>query len=304
MANNAEELKSIDSTKFLDFEKSKVQILTMDQLRETKREKNSKGEPMMGIYHYALLDKVIEMAQDRHFDVEVYDLFAAHNRDRYCPGVSVYEEDEKLYGEHAVKATTLRRVYANIRLKDFDDDENTTCMAVAFHQRGIQVGFGNNVKICHNQCMLGAGSYAATYSDRGRAGEGTSIPELLDIVGGWLNNAESRVRADREKLHRMREIEVSKEHLMTIFGLLLSKRVMADAPSGSRIRENGTYPLNNAQINDFAADMLDRAYGRAITVYDLYDAATNLYKPLTMDISALLPQNRSMVEFLESEFAL
>lgn len=298
------ELQSIDPTKFLDFEKSKVQILTMDQLRETKREKNSKGEPMMGIYHYALLDKIIEMANEHHFNVDVYDLFAAHNRDRYCPGVSVYEEDERLYGEHAVKATALRRVYANIRLTDFDDSENTTCMAVAFHQKGIQVGFGNMVKICHNLCMLGAGSYAATYSDRGHAGEGNTLPQLLDIVGGWLNNAESRVLADREKLRRMKEIEVSREHLMTIIGLLVSKRVMADAPSGSRIRENGTYPLNNAQINDFTADMLDRAYGRRISVYDLYDAATNLYKATSMDIPALLPQNRAFVEFMDTEFAL
>jgi len=306
MANEIKDamLRSEDMTKFLDFEKSKVQILTLDQLRETKREKNSRGEPMMGIFHYALLDNIIGQCNDHHFDVEVYDLFAAHNRDRYCPGVSVYEEDEKLYGEHAVKATALRRVYANIRIKDFDDEENTTCLAVAFHQRGIQIGFGNNVKICHNLCMLGADSYASTYSDRGHAGEGHSIPKLLETVGKWLDNAESHVMADRAKLERMNQIEVSREHLMTIFGLLVSRRVMADAPSGSTIRVNNTYPLNNAQINDFALDMLERINERRVSVYDLYDAATNLYKATSMDIPALLPQNRSMVSFLETEFAL
>lgn len=298
------ELISEDKTKFLDFEKSKVQILTLEQLADTKREKNSKGEPMMGIYHINLMNKVLDMAREAGYTPEVYDLFAAHNRDRYCPGVSVYEEDEAIYGEKAVKATTLRRVFANIRLRDFDDDENTTNIAVAFHQRGIQFGFGSMVKICHNQCMLSPDEYVATYSDKGRA-EGTPLGDCLKIVGGWLQNARERVMADREKLEKMKTYTLSYENLMGTLGVLESLRVKADAPSNSPIRLNATYPLNNTQINDFAADMLTRfATKSTVTLYDMYDAATNLYKATSMDIPALLPQNRAFVEMMDERFAL
>ena len=40
------------------------------------------------------------------------------------------------------------------------------------------------------------------------------------------------------------------------------------------------------------------------TVWDLYNGATELYKADTMDIPALLPQNRAMVGFLSEQFGI
>lgn len=41
-----------------------------------------------------------------------------------------------------------------------------------------------------------------------------------------------------------------------------------------------------------------------VTVWDLYNGATELYKADTMDIPALLPQNRAMVGFLSEQFGI
>jgi hypothetical protein len=35
-----------------------------------------------------------------------------------------------------------------------------------------------------------------------------------------------------------------------------------------------------------------------VTAWDMYNSATNLYKANRMDIPALLPQNRAMVNFM------
>ena len=43
---------------------------------------------------------------------------------------------------------------------------------------------------------------------------------------------------------------------------------------------------------------------KLITAWDVYDAATNLYKANTMDIPSLMPQNRAMVRFLDEQFNL
>lgn len=144
--------------KFFDFDKAKVQTITLEQLARTHKENDVYNQPLKGIYHFELFHKVIEMCNEQHFNVEVYDLFAAQNKDRAQPGVVLLPQVEAQYGDKAVEAHILRRVFANIRITDFDDDENTTNLAVAFHQRGIQAGFGNMVKICHNQCMLNAES--------------------------------------------------------------------------------------------------------------------------------------------------
>lgn len=129
------------NNKFFDFEKAKVQTLSLDQLARTHKENDIYGKPLRGIYHYDLLNQIIGMCNAQNYDVEVYDLFAAQNKDRNTPGVVLLPQVEAQYGERAVEAHILRRVFANIRITNFDDADHTTNLAVAFHQKGIQVGF-------------------------------------------------------------------------------------------------------------------------------------------------------------------
>lgn len=132
--------------KFFDFEKAKVQTITLEQLSRTHKENDVYNNPLKGIYHFELLNRVIAMCEEQHFNVEVYDLFAAQNKDRNQPGVVLLPQVEQQFGDKAVEAHILRRVFANIRISDFDDANNTTNLAIAFHQKGIQAGFGNMVK--------------------------------------------------------------------------------------------------------------------------------------------------------------
>lgn len=97
------------------------------------------NNPLKGIYHFQLLNEVINMCNEQHFNVEVYDLFAAQNKDRAQPGVVLLPQVEAQYGDKAVEAHILRRVFANIRISDFDDSENTTNIAIAFHQKAFRL---------------------------------------------------------------------------------------------------------------------------------------------------------------------
>ena len=69
------------NNKFFDFEKAKVQTLSLDQLARTHKENDIYGKPLRGIYHYDLLNQIIGMCNAQNYDVEVYDLFAAQNKD-------------------------------------------------------------------------------------------------------------------------------------------------------------------------------------------------------------------------------
>lgn len=291
------------NNQFFDFEKAKVQTLTLNQLERTHKENDVYGNPLRGIYHYQLLNQVIELCKEQNYGVEVYDLFAAQNKDRNTPGVVLLPQVEQQFGTRAVEAHILRRVFANIRLTDFDDADNTTNLAVAFHQKGIQVGFGNMVKICHNQCMLSPTHYVATYSERGTGrGNGVEIPKVIETVRGWLMDARHAIESERERIERMKNVECDADTIFRIIGMLTALRVKADT-SNKAIKENRTYPLNSAQINKFTEDLLVRyEEEQRVTAWDMYNAATDLYKANTMDIPALLPQNRAMVSFLEEQF--
>ena len=289
---------SVNEDKFFDFEKAKTQSITLEQLSRTHREDDVYGNPLRGIYHFDLFNKVIDECTELGYNVEVYDMFAAQNRDRQSPGVVRLPQVEAVKGQHAVEAHILRRVYANIRITDFDNDETTTNVAVAFHQKGIQIGFGPNVMICHNQCMLSPELYMSSYSEKGKKGSGMEIAAMLDTLKSWLVDARHIIETDRERIAKMKETRITAEQMFLLIGLMTATRVKADT-SRKSIRENITYPLNQSQITLFTEDMLEAYHDKEfVTAWDMYNSATNLYKANRMDIPALLPQNRAMVYFM------
>ena len=289
---------SVNEDKFFDFEKAKTQSITLEQLSRTHREDDVYGNPLRGIYHFDLFNKVIDECTELGYNVEVYDMFAAQNRDRQSPGVVRLPQVEAVKGQHAVEAHILRRVYANIRITDFDNDETTTNVAVAFHQKGIQIGFGPNVMICHNQCMLSPELYMSSYSEKGKKGSGMEVAAMLDTLKSWLVDARHIIETDRERIAKMKETRISAEQMFLLIGLMTATRVKADT-SRKSIRENITYPLNQSQITLFTEDMLEAYHDKEfVTAWDMYNSATNLYKANRMDIPALLPQNRAMVNFM------
>ncbi len=291
---------SVNEDKFFDFEKAKTQAITLEQLSRTHREDDVYGNPLRGIYHFDLFNKVIDECTELGYNVEVYDMFAAQNRDRQSPGVVRLPQVEAVKGQHAVEAHILRRVYVNIRITDFDNDETTTNVAVAFHQKGIQIGFGPNVMICHNQCMLSPELYMSSYSEKGKKGSGMEVAAMLDTLKSWLVDARHIIETDRERIAKMKETRITAEQMFLLIGLMTATRVKADT-SRKSIRENITYPLNQSQITLFTEDMLEAYHDKEfVTAWDMYNSATNLYKANRMDIPALLPQNRAMVNFMKA----
>lgn len=293
---------------FLSFDTAKVQEITLEQLSRTHQENDIYNNPLKGIYHYQLISECLDLCKEAGYSADVWDLFAAQNKERQSPGVVLLPEVERQYGERAIEAHILRRVFANVRLTDFDNEEYTTNLAIAFHQRGIQVGFGNAVKICHNQCMLNATQYISTYSSRGdgrKSGEDKiTVPQVLDTVKSWLFDARKIVVTERDKIEKMRSIPVDADTVFKLIGLLNVIRVKCDS-TNKRIKENRVYPLNQSQITKFTEDLLIRYdEKRHLSVWDLYNCATEQYKAKNMDIPSMLPQNLAMVQLLDEQFGM
>lgn len=140
----------------------------------------------------------------------------------------------------------------------------------------------------------------SSYSEKGKKGSGMDIGSMLDTLKSWLVDARHIIETDRERIQRMKETKITAEQMFLLIGLMTATRVKADS-SNKTIRENITYPLNQSQITVFTEDMLV-AYKEKefVTAWDMYNSATNLYKANRMDIPALLPQNRAMVNFMKA----
>lgn len=278
-----------------DFEVNRVEVMDMATLRRTHRENNIYDEPIRGMYHFQVIERVEALCRKYNLQCEIEEIFAAQNKNKSQPGVSLLPAIEKQLDQpKAVEAHILRRVYTTIRIDDDQTDELTTTLVLAYHQEGLQAAIGPCVKICHNQCILSAERKVADYGKNKVTTEG-----VFDTIDGWLRDFKPQMREDRERIRRLQNTVVSEQDIYTYIGLLTALRVAHDSTEKSLSDKVDTYPLNQSQITTFTENVLKlRMEKQVITAWDLYNVATELYKPGQTDVPALIPQNGAFADTL------
>ena len=282
-----------------DFQKNGIEVMNFETLQRTYKENDIYNNPVQGIYHYQVIRRMMDICEKYNLDFEVEDIFAAHNRNKTQPGVSSLPRVEQTHGEKAVEAHILRRIFATIRIRDWETDELTTTLVVAYHQDGIQAAIGPCVKICHNQCILSPQRSICNYGKKK-----VTTDELFETVDGWLANFEVNMNEDIERIQRLKRRIVPMEEIYLYIGLLTALRVSHDSSDRNLSSTVETYPLNQSQISVFTEEVLKLAMSKGqITAWDLYNVATEIYKPGKTDFPALIPQNGAMAELLLSRLS-
>ncbi len=276
----------------LDFRENKTQIIDFETLKRTHKENDIFGNPLKEMYHFQLINEIAERCNRQNLDFRIKDIFAVKNQNRNFPGVVVLPQVEETHGENAVEAHILRRVFANIEITNNSTEELTSNIALAYHQNGIQIGVGQMVVVCQNQTILSSDRIFSTYGENKM-----NTTDLLNSVSQWLGNFFEYRERDINIINQMKEIEMKEKDVLRLIGLLTSLRVSKD--STAIATKPKTYPLNQSQISQFTEDyLIERENKRYITMWDIYNLATDLYKPDKMDIPAILPQNAEMFNVL------
>lgn len=279
-----------------DFQKEKVITMDLATLKRTQRE-YSYGKPVGEIFHSDYIEKSMELCIQHGLNAHLEEIFAAHNNSKKYPGTSVIEDIEKVHGKNAVEAHILRRVFATIRIDDGENEELTTTLVLTNHQDGVQAAIGPCVKACHNQCIMYAERKVSTYGK-----DKVSLAQLFNIMAGWLQNFKENQQLDRARIERLKATAFSRDQVFSFIGVLSSIRAAHDSPDKDMRSLVGTYPLSSTQINRFTEVIVRKMLNHPDTImtgWDLYNAATELYKPDLYEITGLLDQNWSMVEALD-----
>lgn len=288
-------LSTVENVAF-DFENNAVERMDLQTLKRTHKENDIYGQPIRGIYHYQVIDRITELCKKYNLNYEVEEIFAAQNKNKNQPGVVILPQVEEQFGDKAVEAHVLRRVYSTIQIKNWETDELTTTLAIAYHQDGIQCAIGPCVKICHNQCVLGASRSTCNYG-KGKV----NTDEIFTVVDEWLKEFETFMNADREKIKRMKETIISAEQVYIIIGMLTAMRVAHDSRDKRLSEQVDTYPLNQAQISTFTEELLKvKQHKVNLTAWDVYNVATEIYKPTKSDFPTLIPQNIAFADMIDS----
>lgn len=282
-----------------DFQKNKFEVMDLQTLELTHKENDIYGNPLRGLYHYQVINKVAEICRNTGLNFEIEEIFAAQNKSSQNPGVVILPQVEAIHGTNSAEAHILRRVYSTIKIKDGETPDITTTIAIAYHQDGIQIGFGPNVVICRNQCILNRERITQNYG----SGKVTN-EEMFESVQNWMMNFAGYREHDIRVLQKMKEIYCSQSEVFQIIGLLTSLRVAHDS-NFQTIRNNEVYPLNQSQISQFTESYLLKAQeNKRLTLWDVYNLATDLYHPDKTEIPNLLPQNLALMEVLTDRYSL
>ena len=234
-----------------DFQQNGIEVMDFDTLQRTYKENDIYNNPVQGIYHYQVIQRMMDICEKHNLDYEVEEIFAAQNRNKTQPGVSILPQVEQIHGEKAVEAHILRRIFTTIRIKDWETDELTTTLVVAYHQDGVQAAIGPCVKICHNQCILSPERSVCNYGKKK-----VTTEELFDTVDGWMANFEVNMNEGHRKDSATETRIVSLEEVYMYIGLLTALRVSHDSSDRNLSSSVETYPLNQSQISIFTEEVL------------------------------------------------
>ena len=288
----------------LDFKKDNVQVIDLPTLKRTIQELDTfTHEPIRGMLHWQIIDRVMELARLNGLNARVDEIFAAHNPGK-IPGVT---QDRLLitqYGDHAIETYCLRRVYTTLHINNEENDETDTGLVITSHQDGVQIAIGPNVKMCHNQCILSAERIVSNYGGDGKVKD---FDKMFAIVDDWMKNFSYHREQDTQVMQLMKDVNCSYRDVAELIGHLTLQRVGVD----SRLVSAGKYPLNQSQISEFTENYLEKykalveaKEGTDMSLWDVYNIATESYKPDRMTIPAILPQNVAWTEMLVRHFNL
>ena len=296
---------------FAPLKEGKSRGITMEQLHAGSDIEDRNGDIMNGINAYQLIGQVAMMANNYHGEVRIKDLFVADNINKaQGNGIAINKRIKDAYQKATgtenipFAAATFNRVFCNLELVGHHTDTHVANVVVSTNQSGLQVAVGAHCYACRNQTVLGAQNLVCSYGKQKMTTE-----EFLRSVDLMLSGY--RFVDDMEALRRMQQIEMSDEQVLMFMGYLrylYAKYNSRDAAiRGSVTGSYAIYPMDACQLNRFDQSVVQTErslHGRPMTVYDLYQGATTIYKVARTDMPNILPQNLAFVQTLNSVFGL
>ena len=297
---------------FSPLKEGKSRGITMEQLRAGSDIEDRNGNIMNGMNAHTLIGHVAQMAHNYHGECRITDLFVADNVNKnQGNGIQINAALKEAYqtanntDRIPFKAATFNRVFCNIELVGQGTDTHVANIVVATNQQGLQVAVGAKCHACRNQTILGANRLVSSYGGK----KNVSTEEFLQAVDLMLRGY--RFIDDMEALRRMQGIELTDQHVLMLMGYLrylYAKYNSRDAQIRGQVTGNyAIYPMDASQLNRFDQSVVQTEkmlHGRPMTVYDLYQSATTIYKVARTDMPNILPQNLAFVQTLDEVFGL
>ena len=133
---------------------------------------------------------------------------------------------------------------------------------------------------------------------------GTSVEGALATVDGWMKNARQIICKRMMLVELLKRRAVDAHEVFETIGQLSVNRVLHDTKI-PEIKSNTPYEMNGVLINKYIEQIaVHQKDHEQLTVWDLYDAGTEVFQPAVTDQPNVLDFNQNLNEFLFDKFNL
>ncbi len=292
-----EETNNLPAVRQLFNNKEKVESLTLEELKMTNVAwadmQRSRTTP---VAHYELIEKLMNILTEAGQE-PILDVIYVTNQGGSTPLRNIEEQ----YGnqKNILQAWLLRKVTGKIFIPRLETEDMKISIAFAYHDKGIDVAFGHDVKVCSNMSIFGS-HILHTYGQN----QNVDYEKMMDIIKEWAGKLDKMAEEDRIIIRNMMGTSITKERAQEFLGKLL---ILANA---SNMNKPVVSPLNVTQVSEVSRGLLNSDFdilGEEEAQYSLwkfYNDMTFVLKAGNSDITTLLTDVTEIGNMMVTEFKL
>ena len=271
----------------LSFDKDGYLEINRETLRSTARYELAKGglRAVAPVEHFMLLDKIEEMVY-KHTGITPVQEPITIEQNQSLRLMWNGAKDQCPTQNYLIQRATTK-----LNINHPSDTEHNMTVGVSYSEKGIQVAFGTNVRVCSNLSVFGENVFS-TWGDKAAR---VPFDKGMELLEKWVGNyAELRDR-NGNIIKRLKEIEVAPERVEQLFGKLIRNAVMWNA--GQKQYDT---PFNVTQVHR----MIEQGYANptATTAWDITNWGTEVNKPRTAYSPELIQRSNQWNNYILNEF--
>ena len=276
--------------------KERVEILSLEELKRTNVAhldlQRSRTTP---VAHYELIDDLMHILTEAGQEPVLDHIYATNQG-----GSTAIRNIEEQYGvKNILESWMLKKVTGKIFLPKLINEDKECCIAFAYHDKGIDVAFGENVHDCSNMCIYGS-NILHTWGGK----KDVDYKRLLEIFTQWSTKLDKMHEEDMRIIQSMMRIQVTSEKMLWFIGKLHVLAIASNA-GGKNVA-----PLNVTQVNELSRTILNKGEiqlfeeNEVVSLWRFYNAITFVMKAGQSDITTLLTDVTEIGNMMIEEFSI
>ena len=268
---------------------------------ETLKQTASLVDPYVGkmpahrpLEHWQLIETIAEKVDKKGYKFKPDPIFIGNGKEELKRIIQLDPENMGL-----VNAIVINRILTRLNFsgEDFGRKEYNTSIAIGYHERGIQMAFGTNIKVCANMCIF-ANRILYTYGS-----EKMPFEKMMQLVDEYIDNLPTIAKDDFRILETFKEFPVNDWNVIETVGEMQLMAVQSAYLKGES-------PFNIGQVSSFSQGVLKNSpklldlggEDRIMSLYDFYNMGTEILHPKRAEMTTVWPSVAHWGDYLTKRF--